>query len=84
MNILSRFIRRLKFRASITSDESNNVVDGIVKAQQLYKELSLKVHPDLNPDKIDIAEELMKRVVENRFNYAALLSLKQEIAEKLQ
>lgn len=84
MNILSRFIKRLKFRSTITSDESNNVVDGMVKAQQLYKELSLVAHPDRNPDKAEIAEELMKRIVENRFNYAALLSLKQEVSEKLQ
>ncbi len=74
----------MKFRRTVTSDESNNVVDGMVKARQLYKELSLRVHPDRNPDKADVAEELMKHIVENRFNYAALLNLKQEIAEKLQ
>ena len=84
MNLISRFIKRWKFRNSISSDQSQNVVDGMVKAKALYKELSLLAHPDRNQEHRDVAEELMKKVVQNRHNYSQLLMLKAEIKEKLQ
>lgn len=73
----------MRFRRTIRVDESLNVIDGMVKAHQLYKELSALAHPDRNPDKIEVAEDLMKRIVANKYNYAALISIKGEIIKKL-
>lgn len=81
MNIIMRFIRRMRFRKGIKSDEGVNVVDGMVRARKLYKELSLQAHPDRNPANKGKAEELMQRIIANRFNYAALLELKKEMEE---
>lgn len=82
-NLISRLIKRIKFRRTISKDESNNVVDGMVKARKLYKELCSIAHPDRNPCKKDVAEEIMKRIVKNKHNYSALLVLQKEIKEKL-
>ena len=51
MNPISRFFARMKFRRVIKTDESSNVVDSMVKARKLYKELSIAVHPDKHPSK---------------------------------
>lgn len=83
MNVIIRFFRRLKFRRTLKKDESTNVVDGMVKARKLYKELCAIAHPDRNQDKSDIAEEIMKRIVANKHNYSALLDLQKEVREKL-
>ena len=83
MNIFSRFINRLRFRKTIKTDQSTNVVDSIVKARKLYKELCIKTHPDKHPEQQVIAEELMKKVVANRYDYNGLLQLHAEIKEKL-
>ena len=83
MNIFSRFINRLRFRKTIKTDQSVNVVDGMVKARKLYKELCIKAHPDKHREQQTIAEELMKKVVANRFDYNGLLQLQDEIQEKL-
>ena len=83
MNPISRFFTRMKFRRVIKTDESFNVVDSMVKARRLYKELSLVAHPDKNPTRKDIAEDLMRQVTANKHNYSALVSLKAEIEEKL-
>lgn len=83
MNPISRFFARLKFKRAIKTDESVNVVDGMVKARRLYKELSVAAHPDRHPLKKEIAEDIMKRVTANRHNYAGLISLKAEIEAKL-
>lgn len=83
MNPISRFFTRLKFRRAIKSDESSNVVDSMVKARILYKELRVVAHPDKHPSKRDIAEELMQQVTANKHNYSVLISLKKEIEEKL-
>lgn len=83
MNFISRFFTRLKFRRSVKTDESSNVVDSMVKARRLYKELSIIAHPDKNPSKKDIAEDLMRQITANKHNYSALVSLKVEIEEKL-
>lgn len=84
MNFISRFFKRLKFRKSIKQDQSRNVVDGMVKARKLYKELSRQAHPDRHPTKRDVAEDLMKRLVENRYNYKGLIILQEEIKNKLE
>lgn len=83
MNMFTRLFNRKKFKKTIKSDQSRNVVDGMVKARQLYKELCVKAHPDRHLDRIDVAEELMKKVSENKYNYRELLNLKKEIQLKL-
>ena len=83
MNIFIRIINRIRFRRIIKGDESANVVDSMVKARKLYKELSLAVHPDRHPDRRETAESLMRRVTSNKHNYSELLKLKTEIEKKL-
>mgnify|MGYP003419544643 FL=1 len=84
MNIFQRLLNRIRFKRTIKRNESTNVVNGIAKARKLYKELILKVHPDRNQEQKEIAEELIQRINENKYNYEALLLLKQEIEEKLE
>ena len=83
MNVINRILNRWRFRKSILGDQSRNVVDGMVKAKALYRELSRLAHPDRHLEKREIAEDIMKRVVANRYNYSRLLALKREIEEKL-
>ena len=83
MNPLIRFFVRLRLRRTIKSDESVNVVDSMVKARKLYKELIIAAHPDKHPSQKVIAEDIMQRVTENKYNYSVLKSLETEIAEKL-
>ena len=83
MNVFSRFFNRLRFRKTIKTDQSANVVASMVKARGLYKELCIKTHPDKHQEQQTIAEELMKKVVANRFDYNGLLQLQTEIKEKL-
>lgn len=83
MNIFRQLFNRIRFRKFIKSDESTNVVNGIVKARKLYKELCVVAHPDKHPSKQDVAQGLMQRISENKHNYAALVALKSEIEEKL-
>lgn len=83
MNPIKRFFTRLRFRRSLKSEESANVVDSMVKARQLYKELVIAAHPDKHSEHKDVAEDLMKRVIANKHNYHALISLKKEIEENL-
>lgn len=83
MNIFIRIINRIRFRRTIRGDESTNVVDSVVKARKLYKELSLAAHPDRHPDRREIAENLIRRVTANKHNYSELLKLKKEVEEKL-
>jgi len=77
-SIFYNFINRINFRRTVNVDESTNVVDGMVKARALYKNLSITVHPDRNPEHKAEAEELMKKIVANKYNYAALVELEQE------
>lgn len=83
MNVLTRLFKRMRFRKTIKTDESINVVDGIVKARILYKKLSLQAHPDKNINRRDEAEDIMQRLTANRHNYAALVEIEKEIQEKL-
>lgn len=83
MNPIIRFFTRLKYRRVIKTDESSNVVESMVKARKLYRELSIAAHPDKHPSKKDIAEGLMQQVTVNKHNYSGLISLKNEIEEKL-
>lgn len=84
MNIVTRFINRLRYRKTIiTSNQSSNVVEGMAKARKLYKELCFRAHPDRHPEKRGIAESLFKRVKQSRYDYATLVSLKNEIEKDL-
>lgn len=83
MNIIVRLINRIRFRKKIHTDESVNVVDGMVKAKRLYKELVNKAHPDKNPDNRALAEEITARLTKNKHNYAELLRIKEEIDKNL-
>lgn len=60
-----------------------NVVDSIVKARRLYKELINKTHPDRHPNNNELANILSQQVTENRYNYAELKKLQQIINNKL-
>ena len=55
--------------------ESVNVVESIASAKALHKELIRKAHPDKNPMKIDLAQELSALININRLNYRELLKL---------
>lgn len=83
MNVLTRLFKRMRFRKTIKTDESINVVDGIVKARILYKKLSLQAHPDKNINRREEAEDIMQRLTANRHNYAELIEIDKEIKEKL-
>lgn len=63
--------------------ESVNVVESIAGAKALYKELILKAHPDKNPMKIELAQELSELINVNRFNYQELLKLKKRVENEL-
>ena len=83
MGFIKRLLNRIRFRITIRRDESANVVNGITKARNLYKELIQKTHPDLHKEQKEIAEELSQRINESKYNYEALLIIKQEVEEKL-
>ena len=83
MAFFQHFLNRLRFRRKIKSDESTNVVDSMVKARHLYKELCLKAHPDKNINQKEIAQDLMQRIEANRYDYSSLLRLRDEVLEKL-
>ena len=63
--------------------ESANVVESIASAKTLHKELILKAHPDKNPTKVELAQELSELINVNRFNYRELLKLKERVENEL-
>ena len=83
MGLFKHFLNRLRFRRKIKSDESTNVVDSMVKARQLYRELSLQAHPDKNKGREEIAKELMQRIEASKYDYSALLILEKDVLKKL-
>ena len=83
MSIISRIIKRFKFKKTIHKDETSNVVNGIAKAKSLYKKLVIEAHPDKNPNHKEEAGQLMSRISANRYNYEALVHLEKEVKEKL-
>lgn len=66
-----------------TEHHEVNVVDSIVKAKQLYKQLIVRAHPDRNPNNIELAKSLSQQIVQNKFNYEELVKIKKIINEKL-
>lgn len=64
-----------------------NVFDSAFNAAPLYKELSRKCHPDRfapDPEKMRIADNLFRRITENKNNIKELHKLKEEISQKLE
>ena len=69
---------------------SNNIdYDNIIKSsfnsQSLYDSLKKKCHPDrfLDKEKNIIATGIFAKIVENKYNYQELLSIKKEAESKL-
>lgn len=79
-----KILKKILLRNKTTFEHNEvNVVDSIVKARKLYKELIIKTHPDRNPQNSELANSLAQQVTENRYNYAELLKLQKIINEKL-
>ena len=57
--------------------ESVNVVESIASAKSLHKELIRLAHPDKNPMKVELAQEITELLNMNRYNYRELLKLKE-------
>lgn len=79
-----KILKKILLRNKTTFEHNEvNVVDSIVKARKLYKELIIKTHPDRNQQNSELANSLAQQVTENRYNYAELLKLQKIINEKL-
>ena len=87
MDFWNRVFRKsVKKSNSNPSDEAVNVVQSIANAKILYKSLCVRCHPDkfaTDYNKLVIAEDLFKELVDNRYNYSMLLKLEKCIDEKL-
>ena len=66
-----------------TLDESHNVIDSMVKAKSLYKELIIKAHPDRNRGNEELAKIITEEINNSRYNYRELLNLEKRIKEEL-
>lgn len=75
------FISHKKRNEAIS--ESVNIVESIASAKSLHKELIRKAHPDKNPMKIELAQELTELLNMNRYNHRELLKLKERIENEL-
>ena len=82
------FIKRVTayFGAKFTkkqdyTKDAVNVVESFSKAKALYKEMCKRCHPDrfVEEDKKIIAENLFKKIQNNRYDYDALQHLYNEI-----
>lgn len=63
--------------------EIANIINGMSKAKQLYKDLIIEAHPDRHPHKKEIAHKITVLINENRYNYNALVELKKMIEREL-
>ena len=75
INLVDWFRCKKKERMS----EGVNVVSGISKAKDLYKELIKLAHPDRHPDEVDFYKEVTDRINANRYNYNELVKIKKEL-----
>ena len=73
----------MKATVNVLCYKSKTVVESIVGAKTLHKELIRKAHPDRHSDKEELAKEITDLVNENRYNYRELLKLKERIKEEL-
>ena len=71
------------FKKGKKCDEGLNVIDSMVKAKTLYKELIIKAHPDRNQTKEELAKSLTEDINNNRYNHHELLVLKERIQKEL-
>lgn len=74
--------KMLSKKTEIRTSDINNIVNSINKSKELeslYKKLMVKVHPDRNPDKQEIAANFTERLNKSRRNYDGLKSLELEI-----
>lgn len=84
MAILSYFKALLRPSSQkMCTREETNIVQSIVNAKSLYKELIAKAHPDRNTFKEDLAKALTEEINNNRYNYRELLKLKQRVETEL-
>lgn len=79
----SLLYKLLVYFSAHKENEQENVVDSIAKSRNLYKQLILLCHPDKNPLKQDLAQELTEMINTNRYNYKELLKIKDIIETKL-
>lgn len=82
-SLINRIFKGFCKKRNIPNEQSINVVDSIVKAHDLYKQLVIKAHPDRNPNNKEVAEELMKLLTSNKHNYSQLIRIEKLINEKL-
>ena len=71
------------FRKRETDIDVTNIVQSMSKAKVLYRKLVKLTHPDRNPQKRELAEELTQQVNQARFDYNKLLVLQKQIEEQL-
>lgn len=74
--------RSNKKRSKIKTDDIHNIVNGISQKENLaalYKSLIKKVHPDKNPDNLELSKKYTALINNNRRNYRELLSLENKI-----
>jgi curved DNA-binding protein CbpA len=55
----------------------------MAKCKSLYKKLAILAHPDKNPNKSELAQEITMSLNENRYNYAKLKELEKRITKDL-
>jgi hypothetical protein len=63
----------------------DNLLNSIHHSRELYKELSIKCHPDrfVNSSKQEIAQEIFQRISRHKRNYEQLMLIKEEAKDKL-
>lgn len=71
------------FRKREKDIDVTNIVQSMSKAKVLYRKLVMLTHPDRNPQKRELAEELTQQVNQARFDYNKLLVLQKQIEEQL-
>lgn len=75
------FIKK-NYSKKLSSNEIENVAIGIGKKnelEKLYKDLIKKVHPDKNPDNLELSKEYSEKINKYRFNFNELKKLEVEI-----
>lgn len=79
--------KREQKREILSSDniDYDNIIKSSFNSQSLYDGLKKKCHPDrfLDGEKNKIATEIFAKIVENKYNYQELESIKKEAESKL-
>lgn len=77
-------MEKRKRNTDFSHEEISNLVSGISSKEEmanLYKKLLIMVHPDRNPNRIELSEDYTTRLNNNRRNYTKLKQLALEIEE---